>query len=65
MRVPCAGLAPSLGTPEHWRKRAEEARIIAEHMDEPTSKAAIIAIAQNYGGLAGMAPRADKYKTSS
>jgi hypothetical protein len=38
--------------PEHWRKRAEDAREIARKMDDPKGKEAMLAIAEKYEELA-------------
>jgi hypothetical protein len=38
--------------PEHWRKRADEAREIAGKMTDPKGKAEMLAIADKYEQLA-------------
>jgi len=38
--------------PEHWRKRAEEARAIAVQMTDAHAKAIMLTIAQDYEKLA-------------
>jgi hypothetical protein len=38
--------------PEHWRKRAKEARALAEQMDEVEAKVTMLQIAHNYEKLA-------------
>ncbi len=38
--------------PDHWRKRAEEARAIAVQMTDPYTKATMLAIAKDYDKLA-------------
>lgn len=53
-------LAPSLRTPDHWSKRAEEARIIPELMDDPDAKAAMLDVAASYERLARSAFIANK-----
>lgn len=41
--------------PAHWRRRAEEARNIAEQLDDEGAKATMYEIAQSYDQLADMA----------
>jgi uncharacterized protein YjbJ (UPF0337 family) len=41
--------------PEHWRKRAEDARVLTRLMSDPVSKEAMIEIANNYDRLAARA----------
>ena len=53
-------LVPSLRTPEHWRRRAEEARSLAEQMDDPDAKASMLEIAAGYERLAGNATTVNK-----
>jgi hypothetical protein len=36
----------------HWKLRAEEARLLAEKLDDPEAKAAILKIASEYDYLA-------------
>ena len=38
--------------PEHWRARAEQARILAKEMNDSESKAAVLRIAEDYERLA-------------
>jgi hypothetical protein len=37
---------------EHWRSRAEEARVLAELMGDPLGKAAMLELADQYESLA-------------
>ena len=41
-----------INDPEHWRSRAEEARTIAEQMNDLPSKEAMLRIAKDYDRLA-------------
>jgi len=41
-----------INDPEHWRKRADEARALAEQMKDPQSKEAMLRIAHDYERLA-------------
>jgi hypothetical protein len=41
--------------PEHWRRRAEDARVLARLMTDPVGKEAMIEIANNYDRLAARA----------
>jgi hypothetical protein len=38
----------SIDDPKHWRARAEEARAVAEKINDPASKEAMFRIANNY-----------------
>jgi hypothetical protein len=42
----------SVGDPEYWRQRAEEARAVAAQMMDPHTRAAMLGIAQDYEKLA-------------
>jgi hypothetical protein len=44
-----------LDDPDHWRERAAESRKIAEQLDEPLAKAAMLRIAQDYDRIAEQA----------
>jgi hypothetical protein len=41
-----------INDPEHWRTRAEEARILAKDMNDSASKEAMLRIAEDYEQLA-------------
>jgi hypothetical protein len=45
----------AFGSPEHWRQRAEEARVQAEQIDDPDAKQAMLLIATSYEKIAGRA----------
>ena len=47
---------PILDDPEHWRRRAEEARLVAVQLDDPVAKAAMLRIARDYEQIAEQAP---------
>jgi hypothetical protein len=38
--------------PEHWEKRAEEARAVAELLKDPAARIEMLLIAEGYGRLA-------------
>jgi hypothetical protein len=42
----------SINDPEHWRARAKQARILAEAINDPTSKEMMLGIANDYERLA-------------
>jgi hypothetical protein len=46
---------PIADDPAHWRQRAEEARRIANQMDDPVTKATMLDIARAYEQLASLA----------
>ena len=41
-----------ISDPEHWRTRAEEARILAKEMNDSESKHAMLRVAEDYEQLA-------------
>jgi hypothetical protein len=45
-------MADLLENPEHWLKRAEEARSIAEGMNDPEAKFMMLSVARTYETLA-------------
>ena len=45
-------IAPHLNDPEHWRRRAEEARVLAEQVTNETAKKMMLKIADDYDKLA-------------
>jgi hypothetical protein len=46
-----------LDDPEHWRQRAEKARAVAQQLNNPTAKAAMLGIAEQYERQGGDARR--------
>jgi hypothetical protein len=42
----------SINDPKHWRARAEEARILANQMNDSEAKVAMLRIAEDYEHLA-------------
>jgi hypothetical protein len=45
-------IAPYLNDPDHWRQRAEEARALAEQVNNETAKKMMLKIADDYDHLA-------------
>jgi hypothetical protein len=43
---------PHFKDPEHWRRRAEESRVLAEQMNDETAKKIMLGIADDYVELA-------------
>ena len=43
--------APHFNDPEHWRQRAEEARVLAEQMTDETTKQMMLGVAEDYDKL--------------
>jgi hypothetical protein len=43
---------PSMDDAEYWRKRAEEARTLAEQMEHTHTKSLMLAIAESYEKIA-------------
>ena len=46
---------PIINDPPHWRRRAEEARRIANQLDDPIAKKTMLDIAHSYDQLAALA----------
>jgi hypothetical protein len=53
--------APSFDDPQHWRKRAEKARTIADQMNDPRAKASMLLIAEDCDHLAERAAARAKH----
>lgn len=51
--------------PEHWRRRAEESRRIADQLDGPIAKKTMLDIAQSYEQLASLAETKSAPKPAS
>ena len=47
--------SPLVGDPSHWQRRAEEARRIADQLDDPIAKQTMREIAISYERLAALA----------
>jgi hypothetical protein len=43
---------PHFNDPDHWRQRAEEARVLAEQMNDKVAKRIMLGIAEDYEKLA-------------
>lgn len=46
---------PIIDDPSHWRQRAEEARSVADQLDDPIAKETMLAIARSYEQMAILA----------
>jgi hypothetical protein len=47
-----AGVKPPFKNSEHWKMRAEEAKAVAELLQDPASRIEMLRIAEGYGRLA-------------
>jgi hypothetical protein len=52
-----------INDPEHWRERAEEARVHAEQLTDPEAKQTMLNIADDYEKLAQRAERRLQHRT--
>jgi len=50
--------------PEHWRKRAEESRVLAEQMNDENAKKIMLGIADDYEKFATRAAKRSETKGS-
>jgi hypothetical protein len=48
---------PTLNDPVHWRRRAAETRSIADQLDDPAAKKAMLEIAEQYERIAAIAQK--------
>jgi hypothetical protein len=46
-----------LNDPVHWRRRAQEARSIADQLDDPVAKREMLEVAQHYEQIAAIAEK--------
>ncbi len=51
------GSNPSLQDPDHWRRRAQESRELAENFTEPELKRAMLDVARAYDQMAAKIAR--------
>lgn len=49
-----------MNDPEHWKQRARETRLLAETVDDPQAKAAMLEVADEYDRLANRASERQK-----
>ena len=57
-------IAPHFNDPDHWRKRAEETRILAGQISDEAEKKTILGIADDYDKLAVRAAQRQKGDTN-
>jgi hypothetical protein len=50
-------LPTPLNDPAHWRQRAQETRDIADKLDDPAAKRAMLEVAQQYDQIAAIAEK--------
>jgi len=56
---------PYITDPKYWRERREEARSIAQLLDDPKAKREMLAIAASYDRLANHMKRVSKTKSAT
>jgi hypothetical protein len=54
------GMPRLLNNPAHWHLRAQEARLLASHLEDPVAKAATFRIAEEYDRLATRAAKCEQ-----
>jgi len=54
------GMPRLLNNPAHWHLRAQEAQLLASHLEDPVAKAATLKIAEEYERLATRAAKRDQ-----
>ena len=54
-----------IDNPTHWRKRAEEARGVADQLDDPIAKRTMLDIALSYEQLAALAEAKTPFKIAN
>jgi hypothetical protein len=51
-KIASVPIVPHFDDPEHWHRRAEQARVLAERMSDETAKQAMFMVADDYDQLA-------------